>query len=303
MKRQLVEAVPNFSEGRRPEVIAAIMAAVEGVRGIRVLNVHSDSDHNRSVVTLVGRPEPLLESLFRGTAAAAQLIDMREHRGVHPRIGATDVIPLIPVHNIDIEACIPLAVALGERVAAELDIPVYLYEHAARSPQRRCLADVRRGEFEGLLRESTEPGRRPDLGGPSLHPSAGATVIGVRGPLIAFNVNLRTDDPEVAREIARAVRASSGGLAYIRALGLELKDQGLVQVSMNVINHQRTPLHRAFELVKREAESRGVLVAGSELVGLVPLAALVQTAGYYLRLGNLHLTDVLETHLMEEFDC
>ncbi|MGQ9458735.1 MAG: glutamate formimidoyltransferase [Anaerolineae bacterium] len=295
--RKVVECVPNFSEGRRLDVVQEIVEAIRSVPGVHVLDVESNADHNRSVVTFVGEPEAVLEGAFQGIARAAALIRMEEHRGAHPRMGAADVVPFVPVRGVRMEECVDLARRLGERVGRELGIPVYLYEEAATRPDRRNLADVRRGEYEGL-REAirTDPDRAPDFGPAEMGP-AGATAIGARPPLIAFNVYLRTDDVRVAQAIARAVRHSSGGLRYVKALGLLV--EGQAQVSMNLTDFRRTPLARVMEMVRREAARYGVAVARSEVVGLLPAEALLDAASYYLQLEGFSPAQVLENRLAE----
>ncbi|HXF05745.1 MAG TPA: glutamate formimidoyltransferase [Blastocatellia bacterium] len=297
MKR-IVECVPNFSEGRRREVVDEIVAAICSVPDVVLLDREMDPDHNRSVITFVADPDAAVEAAVRATRRAAELIDLNRHKGEHPRIGATDVIPFIPIRNVTMDECVELARRTGRRIAEELGIPVYLYERAATRPDRVDLANIRRGEFEGL-RETirTDPDRRPDFGEPRIHPTAGATVVGARQPLIAYNVNLNTTNLDVARKIARAVRGRDGGLRYVKALGFELKDRGLVQVSMNLTDYQATPIFRAFEMVKREAERYGVSVLSSEIVGLVPQAALDQCAEWYLQLENFTPDQILENRL------
>jgi len=296
----IVECVPNFSEGRRPEVIAQIVEAIRSVPAIRVLDVESDGDHNRSVVTFIGPPDAVEAAAFQAAARAAQLINLEHHRGEHPRMGATDVIPFVPVWDVTMADCVAIARRVGRRLGEELGIPVYLYEEAATRESRRNLADVRRGEYEGLKAEiGTNPERDPDFGPRRLGP-AGATAVGARPFLIAYNVNLATNQLEIAQAIAKAVRHSSGGLRYVKAIGVALKARGLVQVSMNLTNFERTPLHRTFELVKREAARYGVNVVGSEIVGLTPQAALLQAAEFYLQLENFRPAQVLENHLVDE---
>jgi len=296
--KKLVECVPNFSEGRRPEVVEEIVRALESVPGVIVLDREMDGDHNRSVITFVAEPEAAVEAAVRAARRAAELIDLNEHRGEHPRIGATDVIPFVPLRNITMEECVALARETGRRIAEELGIPVYLYERAATRPDRVDLANIRRGEFEGLREAiARDPDRAPDFGPPRVHPTAGATVVGARPPLIAFNVNLNTSDIGIARAIARAVRGRDGGLRYVKALGFELKDRGIVQVSMNLVDYEQTPIFRAFEMVKREAERYGVSVRGSEIVGLVPQAALDACAEWYLQLENFSREQILENRL------
>ncbi len=276
---RVVECVPNFSEGRDPRVVESLVEAVESVAGALVLGTHIDPDHNRSVITFVAPPETVVEAAVRVVARAAELIDLSRHAGQHPRMGACDVLPFVPVRGVTVEECVPLAHAAGRRIADELGIPVYFYESAALRPERRNLADVRRGGFE-LLREQIAalPERAPDVGGPRVHESAGACIVGVRPLLVAYNVNLKTNDLTIARRIARAVRGRDGGLLHLKALGFELESRGVVQVSMNLTSYAETNLHHAFEAVRREAEALGVEILGSEIVGLVPQAALDRAA-------------------------
>jgi len=262
-----------------------------------VLDVQSDADHNRTVVTFVGEPATVEEAAFRGIEKAAELIDMNLHRGEHPRLGAADVVPFVPIKNVTMEDCVAIARRLGERVGRELKIPVYLYERAATRPERQNLAEVRRGEYEGIKAEiATRPEREPDFG-PRRVGKAGATAIGARPPLIAFNVYLGTDDVEVAKAIARAVRHSSGGLRYVKALGLLVK--GRAQVSMNLTDYRQTPVHRVAEMIRREAERYGVSVVEGELIGLIPNEALVEAATFYLQLGNFSPDQILENRLAD----
>jgi len=292
---QIVECVPNFSEGRRRGVIDHIVSAIEGSPGAQVLDVQSDPDHNRSVVTVIGAPQAVVEAVFRGAASAAELIDMHHHRGGHPRMGATDVIPFVPVRGITMDECVELAHQLGQRMAAELGIPVYLYEKAATRPDRCNLADVRRGEYELLKTEiAANPDRAPDFG-PAVLGSAGATAIGARPPLIAFNVYLNTSDEGPAKAIARALRHSSGGLRFVKALGLLV--EGQAQISMNLTDYQRTPLHRVLELIRVEAAHYGLTVTHSEIVGLLPADALFDAAQFYLQLAAFSSNQVLENRL------
>ncbi|HEX8559500.1 MAG TPA: glutamate formimidoyltransferase [Pyrinomonadaceae bacterium] len=295
---RVVECVPNFSEGRDPSVVAALVAAVESVEGALVLGTHVDADHNRSVVTFVAPPERAVEAAVRVVARAAELIDLSGHAGQHPRMGACDVLPFVPVSGVSVEECVLLAHEAGRRIWAELGIPVYFYESAATRPERRNLADVRRGGFE-LLREqiATVPGREPDVGEARVHPTAGACIVGVRPLLIAYNVTLKTGDLAVAKRIARAVRGRDGGLLHLKALGFELASRGVVQVSMNLTSYERTNLHHAFEAVRREAEREGVEVLASEIVGLVPQAALYAAAAHFLKLENYTPDVVLENRI------
>lgn len=291
---KLVECVPNFSEGRRPEVIAAIRDAIAGVESVAVLDVSSDISHNRTVITFVAALEHAVDAALAGMRAAAAHIDLTRHQGEHPRIGATDVVPFIPLEGATMDDCIALARALGARAASELGIPVYLYERAATTPARENLADVRRGEFEGLRDEMpANPARHPDFGEPRVHPTAGATAVGARPFLVAFNVYLGPrDNLPVARAVAKAVRHSSGGLRHVKALGLEV--DGQAQVSMNLVDVDRTPLYRAFDMVRLEAQAHGISPTWSEIVGLVPERALFETAARHLQLRDFSPDLVLE---------
>ena len=298
MTQQIVECVPNFSEGRRLKVIDAITSAIGGVTGAKVLDVKPDVDHNRTVVTFVGGPEAVEEAAFQGIAKAAELIDMDAHRGAHPRMGAADVVPFVPIRGVTMDDCVAMAARLGARVGNELQIPIYLYEAAATSPDRRNLADVRRGEYEGLKQEiEYNPARDPDYG-PRHVGKAGACVIGARPPLIAFNVYLNTDDVAIAKKIARTVRHSSGGLRNVKGLGLLV--EGQAQVSMNLTDYRQTPIHRVVEMIRREAARYGVAIASSELIGLAPQQALLDAALYYLQLDGFSPAQILESHLMGE---
>ncbi|MCX6775585.1 MAG: glutamate formimidoyltransferase [Candidatus Micrarchaeota archaeon] len=297
---RIVECIPNFSEGKNQEVIDRIVGEIKKVRGVKLLDVESDADHNRSVVTFLGEPEAVAESVFLATKKASELIDLNKHKGEHPRIGATDVIPFVPISNVTMEECVELAKKVGERIASELKIPVYLYEAAATRPECINLADIRKGEYEDLRKDiETDPHRKPDFGPSKLHPTAGATVVGAREPLIAFNVNLGTDDIEIAKKIAKTVRFSSGGLKCVKAKGFEIKKRGIVQVSMNLTNYRETPISKAFEMVKCEADRYGVPITGSEIIGLVPLDAMVDVADVYLKLENFKKGQILETRLWE----
>lgn len=299
---RLVECVPNFSEGRRAEVIERLARAVESVEGAVVLDTHMDADHNRSVITFVAEAEQVVEAAVRVVALAASLIDLRQHRGEHPRLGATDVLPFVPVRGVTMEDCIGLAHQAGERIARELGIPVYFYERAARRPDRVNLEDVRRGGYELLREEIASVERRaPDVGALRLHENAGAIVVGARPLLVAYNVNLQTNDISIARRIARAVRGRDGGLRYLKALGFQLQTRGIVQVSMNLVDYEKTRLHHAFEAVSREAARYGVRVAGSEIVGLIPQAALDRSAEYFLQIENFAPGLVLENRIEAAF--
>jgi glutamate formiminotransferase len=295
---KLVECVPNFSEGRRPEVLDAILGEMTAVDGVRLLDSEMDADHNRAVVTIVGEPEAVLEGVFRGVSKARELIDLTKHDGEHPRMGATDVVPFVPVKGVTMDECVELARKLAERVGKELEIPVFLYESAATRPARQNLAKVRKGQFEGLRDEiGTNPEREPDFGPNNIHATAGAIAIGARPFLVAYNINLGTADVSIAKTIAKSIRHSGGGLRHVKAMGFEIKDRGIVQVSINMVNFKGTPLFRAFEMVKSEAERYGVPVIGSEIVGLVPADALVDCAEFYLRLEGFGRDQVLENRL------
>jgi glutamate formiminotransferase len=295
-----IEAVPNISEGRRADVLEAAADAVRQVRGLSLLDLSSDPSHNRTVLTLVGNGPELIQGLLALYDVAVEAIDLRKHRGEHPRIGAVDVVPFVPWDQTSMAECVKLAGTLGEAVAARYDIPVYLYGDAARHDDRRALENVRRGQFEGLQQRMRLAGGSPDFGPASPHPTAGASAIGARQPLIAFNVNLDTDDLDIARQIARAVRERDGGLPHVKALGMRLEHLGLVQVSMNLTDHTRTPLHRVFARVEREAARHGVAVVESEVVGLVPAAALATAAAHTLRLSRLTANQVFEMRLAQE---
>ncbi len=297
-RQWLVECVPNFSDGRRADVMDAIRDAAEQVPGIVLLDRHADPVHNRMVLTFAGQIGSVAEAAFRCVRRAGELIDMREHRGVHPRMGATDVLPFVPLGDTSMAACVDLARRVGRRVAAELEIPVYLYAEAATRPDRRGLPDVRRGEYEGIAASiETDAERRPDFGPARMGP-AGATAIGARGFLIAFNVEIATGDLSVARAIARAVRESNGGLAAVQARGFATGQPGVTQVSMNLLDTRTTPLHVAFDRVVDEARARGVEVLRSELVGLVPTEALAETSRHYLRLSALSASQAVEARLL-----
>ncbi|MGH9944355.1 MAG: glutamate formimidoyltransferase, partial [Pyrinomonadaceae bacterium] len=295
---RLVECVPNFSEGRNADTIKRLVEAIESVASALVLDTHADADHNRSVVTFAAEPNAAVEAALRAARVAVEAIDLRRHEGQHPRVGALDVLPFVPLRGTSLEECARLAHEAGARIWEELGVPVYFYEAAARREDRARLEDVRRGGFERLREEAlSHPERAPDVGGPHLHETAGACVVGARPLLVAYNINLRTEDVAVARRIARAVRGRDGGLRYLKALGFELRGRGLTQVSMNLVRHDQTTLHHAFAAVRREAERWGVVVAGSELVGLVPQSALDRGAEYFLQLENFKPEAVLENRL------
>ncbi len=290
----LIECVPNFSEGRRPEVIARLADAVRSVPGVRLLDVSADPDHNRTVLTFAGRGEAVGEAAYRAAAVAVAEIDLRVHTGVHPRIGAVDVVPFVPLYGASMEDCVALARTLGARVAADLGVPVYLYGEAASTPGRRTLPAIRRGGFEGLREAIGEPDRRPDMGPARVHPTAGACAVGARGVLIAFNVDLATTDVGIARAVARAVRESGGGLPAVQAMGVWLPSRGVAQVSMNLLDYRRTPLLVAFDRVRVEAAALGAEVAAGELIGCAPREALPPDPLRALRLRSLRPEQVLD---------
>ncbi len=297
MPTPLVECIPNFSEARRPQVIELILQAIQSVPGVRILDRHSDRDHNRTVLTFIGPPKAVEEAAFRAIHTAAELIDLNQHTGEHPRIGATDVVPFVPISDVSMAECVQMAQRLGKRIGDELSIPVYLYEEAAIRPERRNLENIRRGEYEALKEEiSSLDERCPDFGPCRLGP-AGATVIGARQPLIAFNVYLTSDDVTIAQKIARAIRNSSGGLRYVKSMGILV--EGRAQVSMNLTNYRQTPIFRVVELIRSEAARYGVAVHHSELVGLIPNDALIDAAVWYLQLDEFEPEQILEGRLFE----
>jgi glutamate formiminotransferase / formiminotetrahydrofolate cyclodeaminase len=297
---RLVECVPNFSEGRDAAKVQAIVAAMREVPGVFVLKHESDTDHNRSVVTLAGEPDAIVEAAVRAVGKAAELIDLTVQTGAHPRIGATDVVPFVPIEGVTLADCVALAKQAGREIWERFRIPVYLYEAAAQRPERTNLENIRRGQFEGLREQAlTNPDRAPDIGGPGLHPTAGATVVGARKFLIAYNINLNTPDVEIAKKIAKTIRFSSGGLPYVKAMGVDLRARNLAQVSMNLTDFEQTPMYRVFEAVKEEAMRHGTSIVGSEIIGLVPKRALEMTAEAYLQVENFSPAQVLENRLEE----
>jgi len=273
---KLVECVPNVSEGRRKDVIEALKDEILSVKGIKLLDYSSDIDHNRSVFTFVGSPEKVLETSYRLAAKSLELIDLNKHKGEHPRIGATDVIPFVPIKDVTMSECVLLAIGLGRRLGENLNLPVYLYEEAAPEPHRRNLADIRRGEFENLNEKMKNPVWKPDFGPEKPHPTGGATAIGARVPLIAFNVNLNTKDVSITKMIAKAIREKDGGFSHVKALGLKLKDKDLTQVSMNLTNYKVTPVYKVFDRIVELAKENGVEVVESELIGLIPVDAITR---------------------------
>jgi glutamate formiminotransferase len=300
MPRQLVECVPNFSEGRDAAKVDAIVRAVMTIPQVALLDRESDADHNRSVLTFAGPPDAVADAALRAVEKAAALIDLTTHTGAHPRIGATDVVPFIPIEGVTLEDCVRIAERVGNEIWRRLKIPVYFYEAAARRPERVNLENIRRGQFEALLAEMpTVPERAPDVGDPACHPTAGATVVGARKFLIAYNINLGTADLDIAKRIARTIRFSSGGFRYVKSMGVMLASRNVAQVSINLTDFEQTPMHLVFETVRREAERYGVAVIGSEIVGLVPKKALELSAEYFLQCENFRAELVLENRLAE----
>ena len=298
---KLVECVPNFSEGRRKDIIDAIINEARK-HNVKILGVHSDADHNRTDVTIIGEPEEVKKAVMDMAIKAVELIDMNKHRGEHPRMGAMDVVPFVPLANVTMEDCVKLAHEFAKEFAEKTGVPCFMYEEAATKPERKNLADVRRGEFEGLKEEiGKNPEKIPDYGPNKIHPTAGATAVGAREFLIAFNVNLATNDIEIAKKIAKAVRHSSGGYRYVKAMGFEIKEKGYVQVSMNMTNYKKTPLFRVFETIKREAARYGVAVKSAEIIGMTPLQAIVDVASFYLQLDEFDANQIIEKSLLEEF--
>jgi glutamate formiminotransferase / formiminotetrahydrofolate cyclodeaminase len=302
MKR-LIECVPNFSEGRDPAKVDAIVKAMSSVPGVFVLDREMDADHNRCVITLAGDPDAVAEASVLGAGKAMELIDMNTHTGAHPRVGATDVVPFIPIEGVTIEDCVALARRVGNEIWKRYRIPIFFYEAAATRPDRVNLENVRRGQFEGLREElKKNHDRQPDVGDPKLHPTAGVTVVGARKFLIAYNVNLNTSDVSIANKIAKAIRFSSGGLRYVKSMGVELKVRNLAQVSINLTDFEQTPMHRVYEIVKREAERYGAVPVGSEIVGLIPKKAIEMAADYFLQLENFSPSQVFENKLMSALE-
>lgn len=296
---KIIECVPNFSEGRNVDTIEKIVDSFRGKDGVKLLDYQTDKDHNRMVVTVVGEPAALITTVVEAVGVAIQLIDMRTHQGQHPRMGAVDVVPFIPIKNMSMAEAVDLSKEVAKEVTEKYTLPVFLYAESATRPERRDLANIRKGEFEKMAEKIIQPEWQPDLGGDQVHPTAGVTAIGARMPLVAFNVNLDTDNLNIADQIAKRVRHTGGGLRYCKGIGIELKDRGLVQVSMNMTDFTKTALYRAMELIRIEARQHGVNVVGSEIVGLVPMEALIDSAAYYLGLEDFSMSQVLETRIME----
>jgi glutamate formiminotransferase len=296
---KLVECVPNFSEGRNLEVIQKIIGPFIVTEGVKLLDYSPDKDHNRVVVTAMGEPERVKTAVVEACGIAIKEIDMRRHQGGHPRLGAVDVVPFIPLRDFSMEETVALARQTAQIMAQTYELPVYLYEKAASAPQRENLANIRKGEFEGLSAKIKDPEWKPDFGPDRVHPSAGAAVVGARMPLVAFNINLNTNNLETANRISRCIRHISGGLRYCKAIGVDLKQRGIVQVSINMTDYTRTALYRVFEMVKFEARRYGVEIVGSEIVGLTPMEALIDSAAYYLQLEDFSMEQVIEYRMLE----
>lgn len=297
---KIIECVPNFSEGRDLQKIDQIISPFRGKQGVKLLDYSNDEDHNRLVVTVVGEPEPLRDVVLEAIGIAVKLIDLNHHTGQHPRMGAVDVVPFIPIKNVTMEEAIALSKEVGAEVGKRYNLPVFLYEKSASAPHRENLAAVRKGEFEGMAEKIKLPEWRPDFGPAERHATAGTVAIGARMPLVAYNINLNTPNLDIAHDIAKKIRFIGGGLRYCKAMGVELKDRGITQVSINMTDYTRTALYRAFELTRVEARRYGVSIVGSEIIGLVPMEALIDTASYYLGLENFSMQQVLEARIMEE---
>lgn len=297
---QIIECVPNYSEGRDLAKIEKIVECFRGKAGVKLLDYSNDENHNRLVVTVVGEREPLKAAVIESVGKAVELIDLTTHKGQHPRMGAADVIPFIPVRNSSMEECIELSKEVGEAIAEKYGVPVFLYEKSASASHRANLAEIRKGEFEGMAEKIKLPEWNPDFGPAERHPTAGTVAVGARMPLVAFNINLNTPRLDIATQISRKIRHINGGYRFVKAMGVDLPDRGMVQVSINMTDFTRTALYRVFETVRFEARRWGVTVAGSEIIGLVPMAALVDTAEYYLGLENFSISQVLESRIMEE---
>lgn len=298
---KLVEFIPNFSEGRNQNVIDSLVNVAESVPGATLVDYSSDINHNRSVFTLVGSPQAIEQVAFYLVEYASNHIDMTRHQGEHPRMGAADVIPIVPLKNITPEECVEMARRIGERIGSQLNIPVYLYGDAATSSSRKNLAKVRKGQFEGMTEKVQQPNWQPDFGPANIHPTAGVTAVGVRKPLVAFNVNLQTANIDIANRISRAVRGSSGGFKHIKAMGVELEDRGIVQVSMSVEDFEKAPLYRVLETIRFEAKRYGVSIVGSEIIGLTPAKALIDSANYFLQVEEFDSDQqIIENHLIKD---
>ncbi|MGM0382468.1 MAG: glutamate formimidoyltransferase [Thermodesulfobacteriota bacterium] len=299
MGRQLIECVPNFSEGRRDKIIEAIVEPFRNRNGCALFDYRADKDHNRLVVSLGGEPDSIQEAILEAAKIAISTIDLEQHQGSHPRVGAVDIIPFVPLQNITMKECVNLAHRFGQTYYEETRIPVYFYEEAALRPERKHLEVIRKGQYEALKREIVNPARHPDVGEPRLHPSAGATIIGARKFLIAFNVNLGTDDVNIAREIAKRVRSSSGGLRHVKSIGLPLKERGLVQVSTNITDYEKNALYRVLEFIRMEAKRWNVPVKDTEIYGMIPAAAIMDTISYYMQTSGFDSNQVIDLRLLQ----
>ncbi len=297
--KKIFETVPNFSEGRNKDTIEKILSCFQNKEDVKLLDLHRDKDHNRLVVTAVGGPTALKRAVIEAVGVAVALIDMRAHRGEHPRMGAVDVIPFIPIKNVTMEEAVTLSKETAKEIWETYRLPVFLYEESATSAARKNLANIRKGQFEGMAKKLTLPEWKPDFGGKKIHPTAGVVAVGARMPLVAYNINLDTDNIEIARAIAKAVRHINGGLRYCKAIGIELNERKITQVSMNMTDYTQTPLYRALELVRFEAKRYGVDIIGSEVVGLVPMAAIVDSAAYYMGLEDFGIDKILEAKMIE----
>ena len=298
--KKLVETVPNFSEGRDQEKIDAIVKPFKEIEDVKLLDASADKDHNRLVVTAIGTPEAVEKAIYDSTKIAIAEIDMEKHEGEHPRMGAVDVIPFTPVKNIEMEETKELADRVAKKLSDDFNLPIFMYEESASNEKRRNLAKIRKGQYEGMKEKIKEPEWQPDYGPAEIHSSAGVTAVGARMPLVAFNINLDTNNKEIADKIARKIRHSGGGLRYCKAIGIDLKDKGIAQVSMNMTNYKGTSLYQVMEMVKFEAERFGVNIIGSELIGLLPSEALFDVAEYYLKLDDFDLNQVIENRLLED---
>ncbi len=296
---KIVECIPNFSEGREKEKIERIIDVFRGVDGVKLLDYSSDADHNRTVVTVVGNPEALENAIIAMAERVYESIDMTTHSGEHPRMGALDVVPFVPIQDVTMEECVEIANRIGKTIGEKFNIPVYLYEKAATAPHRENLATVRKGQYEGFFTKIKEDMWRPDYGPQEVNVKGGCLAVSARQPLVAFNVNLGTDKIEIADKIAKTVRHLGGGLRYVKAMGVKLEDRNIAQVSMNLVNYEKTAVYRAFEMVKMEAQRYGVPVVGSEVIGLVPMAALINSAEYYLQIENFSMDQILEKRVNE----
>ena len=296
---KLMECIPNISEGRRPELVNEFADIVRAVPGVTLIDYSSDASHNRSVFTFLGDPDQVMEAAFRFAKHAVEKIDLRVHEGEHPRMGAVDVIPFVPIRDMDMAECVERSKVLGERIAKELDLPVFLYEESASAPHRKNLAAIRKGQFEGMAEKVLEDQWHPDFGGNRIHPSAGVVAVGARQPLIAFNINLDTPDVSIAKKIAKIIREKDGGFRAVKALGVMLEERNIAQVSINMCDYKQTPLYRVLEFVRFEAARYGVHVVGTEIIGLAPMMAFVDAADYYLQIEKFDaFKQVLECHLL-----